>query len=129
METENRRLNTYVKQQLIQLLSQKDIVVVHTGNKDLYSITVKKFEKINGKDVYIEIYKFKHGNNKDSVYVGENCVAAAASETSVDITELKNALFNTIEQQNIARKLEFDRKNMMIYDIRAVEILKRYQRS
>ena len=68
--------------------------------------------------------------NTVSVYVGDNCVAnvEAPAFGNPDIQELKDALLEKIVQAKKEKLLEFDRKNLMVYDICAMEYLRQFQK-
>ena len=124
---ETKRLNKYIKLELTRLLLRGDIVVSLVGNQDLYTLSAKKVEYVGKQEKYTTIFEFRHNRDIDSVYIGSECVAQTTSR-SQDIQELHNAMMFKKEQAEEARRIEFDRKNMGINDIRAMEFLKKYER-
>ena len=138
--SDTRRLNKFINQNLIKILSTPGVEVRFIGNPDTLKCLI--MEHATGYDPYERItphvfavnkygkriFEYRHSTNNVSVYVGDNCVAnlVAPALGNADIQELKDALLEKIIQDKKAKQIEFDRKNLMINDIRALEFLKQF---
>ena len=139
---EIRRLNKYVQQSLIAILSQPGVEVRFIGDNNTLKILISEhytgcgpIEKANPHVLSVnkdgkKVYEYKYSKDTVSVYVGETCVANVESPAlgNGDIQELKDALIEKIIQDRKAKQIEFARKNMLYYDIRAIEELKQFQK-
>ena len=111
-----RELNKVVKTHLLEIVKQKNLRVSITGNNDLYVINVK-----NAKNQ--SIFAYTHTKNGETIKVGKEIVASSVV-ASEDMKDVQRALVKRMDEDNKAKQLEIDRKNMRDYDIRAVEFLK-----
>lgn len=141
--TETRRLNKFVKQNLITILSTPGVDVRFIGDDFTIKSLISEYytgcgsiETVNPHTFFVnrygqKVYEYKYSKDKISVHVGDNCVANVETPAlgNPDIQELKDALVGKIIQEKKERLIEIDRKNMMYYEIRAMEELKQFQRS
>ena len=137
---ETRRLNRFIKQNLIRILSVPGVDVRFIGDDYTFKCLMSEYytgydpiEVINPHVFVVskqgkKVFEYKHSKNTVSVYVGDNCVAnvEAPAFGNPDIQELKDALVGKIIQEKKEKLIEIDRKNMMYYEIRAMELLKQY---
>ena len=138
---ETRRLNKFVKQNLINILSVSGIEVRFIGDDYTLKSLISEYYTGQGPietakpHVFVinrygkKVYEYKYSKDTISVYVGDNCVANVESPAlgNPDIQELKDALLEKIIQTKKEKLLEIDRKNMVYYEIRAMEELKQFQ--
>ncbi len=139
---ETRRFNKYVQQSLIAILSKPGVEVRFVGDDNTLKTLISEYytgcgpvEKANPHVLSVnkdgkKVYEYKYSKDTVSVYVGETCVANVESPalSNMDIQELKDALIEKIIQDKKAKQVEIARKNMMYYDIRAMEKLKQFQK-
>ena len=116
-----KRLNKVTKKAIIETLANKSMIISSVGTVSLYCLVVKDN---NGN----EVIKYNHTKDTDTINVGKEIVAIASPDNlSDDIKDVKNALFNQLAFQQELKQIEFDKKHMMDYDIRALEFLKQYR--
>lgn len=139
--TESRRLNKFVKQNLITILSTPGIEVRFIGDDNSLNCLISEYYTGCGPIETVKphvfsvnkygkkAYEYRYSKDTVSVYVGDNCVANVATPAlgNPDIQELKDALLEKIIQAKKERLIEVDKKNMVYYEIRAIEILKQFQ--
>lgn len=140
---ETRRLNKFVKQNLITILSTPGVEVRFSGDDFTLKSLISEYhtgyghiETVKPHTFFVnrygqKVYEYKYSKDNISVCVGDNCVANVETPAlnNPDIQELKDALVGKIIQEKKERLIEIDRKNMMYYEIRAMEELKQFQRS
>lgn len=118
---QTKRLNKIVKKEIIETLTSNSMTVSSVGTVSMYCLVTKDS---NGN----EVIKYSHIKDIDTITVGKEVVAIANSDNlSDDIKDVKNALFNQLAFQQELKQIEFDRKHMMDYDIRALGFLKKYR--
>ena len=139
---ENRRLNKFIKQNLIRILSVPGVDVRFIGDDNTFKCLMSEYytgyDPIEVINPYVfvvskqgkKIFEYKHSKSTVSVYVEDTCVAnvEAPAFGNPDIQELKDALVGKVIQAKKEKLIVIDRKHMMYYEIRAMELLKQYQK-
>ena len=138
--TETRRLNKFIKQNLIAILPNPGVEVRFVGDDHTLKTLISEYYTGCGPietvkpHVFLvnkygeKVYEYKYSKDTVSVHVGDNCIANVATPAlgNADIQELKDALLGKIIQTKKEKQIEIDKKNMVIYEIRAMEELKKH---